>query len=285
MYLERSHSLWRRIAATRALDVHFDLGLAAYDRRDAAELKKNRDALVLLPEGGAGSLEFMALEWRMRWLHGAEAEALEIAQRIVALFPEDPDGRLELAQILNDLERPSEAIDVLQAGVERSPEDADLWFELGLASERCERWEARRNAFREVWRLEHGREPEHRLYLTDQQFVAVVEATLEKLPPHARGELGNVAIIVEDYPDEWIVMDDVADPRILGLFDGPTHADATRVSSVPAGPARIYLFRWNIERIAVNQDDAERQIEITVLHEVGHFLGLDEDALQVMGLG
>ncbi|MCC6625194.1 MAG: metallopeptidase family protein [Deltaproteobacteria bacterium] len=284
-HLVESYHLWRRMSLSKAVDVHFDLGLAAYDRRDLDALKKQRAAIAMLPEAGVDSLEHMALDWRTRWLEGREEEALAIARRVVELHPDDADSVLELAQILNDLDRGHEAVEVLRGAVERAPEDSDLWFELGYAAERLEQWELRQRAFYEVWRIEHDRPPRHRLFLPDQPFVDAVEATLEKLPAGVRSAIGNVAIMVEDYPDEWVVAEGIADPRILGLFDGPTHAGEGATASVHEGPARIYIYRWNIERQCASADEGEEQVEITVLHEIGHYLGLDEDALHARGLG
>ncbi|MFO0750478.1 MAG: metallopeptidase family protein [Myxococcota bacterium] len=284
-HLVESFSLWRRMALSDALRVHFDLGLMAYDRKDMKSLATQRNAVVMLPEGGVRSLEFMALDWRLKWLEGKRDEALAIAERIVAEHPEDPDGILELAQILNDLERGEEAVRVLWDGVQQSPEDADLWFELGYAAERLEKWELRKKAFHEVWRIEHDREPQQRLFLPDQAFIDAVEAALDKLPPGVRAALGNVAIMVEDYPDEWVVEEGIADPRIMGLFDGPTRSSETGTLATVEGPARIYIYRWNIERTCHSSEEVEHQVEITVLHEIGHYLGLDEEALHARGLG
>lgn len=284
-HLVDSFHLWRRMAFSDALRVHFELGLAAYDRKDAAALATQRTAIVMLPDGGVGAVEFLALDWRLKWLEGRRDEALAVAKRIVAEHPEDADGILELAQILNDLERGEEAVKVLASGVQQSPEDADLWFELGYAAERLEKWDLRKRAFHEVWRIEHQHEPPQRLFLPDQAFVAAVEATLERLPPGVRQVLGNVAVMVEDYPDEWVVEEGVADPRIMGLFDGPTRASEGAAFATSEGPARIYIYRWNIERACRSAEEVEQQVETTVLHEVGHYLGLDEDDLQARGLG
>lgn len=287
MYLHRSYQLWRRLARAQALEVHFDLGLRAFEEKQLDRLKQNRTAIALLPEGGMGALEYLALTWRLAWLEERHEDALETARAIVKLYPEDPDGVLELAQILADMGRAHEALDVLNEGVKSQPDDPDLWYEMGIAAERLGKDAVRIKAFREVWRIEHERPPERRPGLTgvsDELFVKTVEEAIQKLPPMARRALANVAILVEDYPEEWIVADDVADPRILGLFDGPPLPVENSVSAVIEGPARIYLFRWNIERTCHSIEDAIDQIEITVLHEIGHYLGLDEDALDFRGL-
>ena len=156
---------------------------------------------------------------------------------------------------------------------------------MGLVAERLERWDLRKQAFQQVWRLEHDEAPQSRLFISDEVFIETVEATIERLKPLAARALGNVAIFVEDYPEEWVVGDDIGDPRILGLFDGPTHASEHSVGAIIEGPARIYLYRWNIERTCGSLEEVKEQVEITVLHEIGHYLGLDEEALHFRGLG
>ena len=283
--LERSRQLSLRLTRNRALSVHFNLGLRAYDDGDLAGVVRQRSAVGMLPEGGVDSLEFMALDWRVKWLEESRDEALDVAREITVRYPNDADGILELGHILVDLDRPDDALEVFLDGTKKNPEDADLWYELGLVAERLERWDTRHAAFRKTWELEHELEPQHRLYLTEDQVVETVSQTIERLPPMARDALGNVAILVEDYPEAWIVDEDIADPRILGLFDGPDHAAEHQLDTVSQGPARITIYRWNIERTCGSVEEAEEQVEITVLHEVGHYLGLDEDALHFLGLG
>ena len=50
-------------------------------------------------------------------------------------------------------------------------------------------------------------------------------------------------------------------------------------------PDRIYLYKRNLEKVAQNRSELIEQIQITVKHEIGHFLGLDEDELDRLGLG
>ncbi len=284
MYLNRSFQLWRRLARAQAIEVHFDLGLRAFEEKDHERLKQNRTAIALLPEGGMGAVEYLALTWRLAWLEERHEDAVEAARTITQLYPEDSEGMLELAQVLSDLGRAHEALDVLEQGVKVRPEDADLWFEMGLAAERIGKDALRKRAYAEVWKLERAHEPERRLPIPEDLFVSTVEKTIANLPAAAQRAIGNVAIMVEDYPDEWVIRDDVADPRILGLFDGPQLPDEGSVDLVVDGPSRIYLYRWNIERICNNEEEVIAQIEITVLHEIGHYLGLDEDQLGLRGL-
>lgn len=284
MYLYDSFQIWRRLVRPDALAVHFDLGLRAFEARDLKRVTQNRIAVAMLPEAGVESLEYLSLLWREHWIAGRQAEAVAIGRKLVERFPEDPDGSLELAQMLTDAGRPDEASVILLAGVEKHPGDPDMWFELGLAAERAENETLRLKAFQEVWRLEHGEEPEQRLFLSEEAFLRAVELTMEELPDHIRDAIGNVAVIIEDYPDRWVVDEGIADPRLMGLFIGPDKAQEGAVETVSDGPSRIYLYRWNIERQCPTLEDVEREIRITVLHEIGHYLGLDEEDLEERGL-
>ena len=71
------------------------------------------------------------------------------------------------------------------------------------------------------------------------------------------------------------------DPRALGLFEGHTDGD---VSSVVLAPTRIVLFYANLLAACDDADMLSEQIEVTVLHEIGHFFGLDEEGVAALGL-
>jgi hypothetical protein len=61
-------------------------------------------------------------------------------------------------------------------------------------------------------------------------------------------------------------------------------APSARHHTTPAAPGAIYLFRRNLLRACADREELEREIRITVQHEVGHLLGLDEDDLESWGL-
>jgi predicted Zn-dependent protease with MMP-like domain len=100
-----------------------------------------------------------------------------------------------------------------------------------------------------------------------------VKAALDSLPPQLAAALDNVAIVVEDeHPD---------DPDLYGLYEGiplPERGDM-------AGelPDRITIFRLPLEEEFDDPHDLEDEIRITVLHELGHYFGLDEDRLAELG--
>ena len=70
---------------------------------------------------------------------------------------------------------------------------------------------------------------------------------------------------------------------LLGLFVGRSLMDQS-VQDSGALPNTLYLFQNNLERVASSREDLEEEIRITVLHEIGHHLGWDEDELAERGL-
>lgn len=239
----------------------------------------------MLPEAASGSLPYLALRWRELWLDGRRQDALAVARTAMARFPDDVDAVLEVADILVELEAFDEVAQMLVDAASKNPDDPEIWYEAGVALERVERWDLRHECFKQVWSLECQREPEFPMWLPEERFIEVAQAAIERLPDHVLEHLGNVAIMVEDYPGAWIFETEVSDPRLLGLFDGPESSYERGLDYVTDGPARIYLFRWNIERQCNSEDEVIEQVEITVLHEIGHYLGLDEDELHLRGLG
>lgn len=117
----------------------------------------------------------------------------------------------------------------------------------------------------------------------DQRMIAAIaEAVLEDLPEEFKGRLGNVPLVLEARPARYLVQDGF-DPRALGLFEGPDHFNQRGVEAV-AAPSRIVLFYANLLASYADEDELREQVEVTILHEIGHYFGLDEDDMQRLGL-
>jgi len=123
------------------------------------------------------------------------------------------------------------------------------------------------------------------LEVSDQDFDAVVERSLAELPAPVRKELEELPVLVEPLPSREILTSEhpVLSPDILGLFVG-RHLLERRHDDVPGAPGAIFLFRKNLLRACEDQEELAREIRVTVQHEVGHLLGLDEDDLEHWGL-
>ena len=100
-----------------------------------------------------------------------------------------------------------------------------------------------------------------------------VNAALDSLPPDLAAGLDNVAIVIEDEHPE--------DPDLFGLYEGVPLTERGDMSG--ALPDRITIFRIPLTEEFPDPEDLEREIRITVLHELGHYFGLDEDRLAELG--
>ena len=110
---------------------------------------------------------------------------------------------------------------------------------------------------------------------------AETAATLRRLPEGLREQAAAVTVVFEPWISEEIAGDDL-DPDSLGLFVGDPHA----VTDSPQPmPPQIYLFLESIWDFAECDEEAYREeVCITYLHELGHYLGLDEIDLEERGL-
>jgi predicted Zn-dependent protease with MMP-like domain len=104
-------------------------------------------------------------------------------------------------------------------------------------------------------------------------FDDVVRSALDSLPPHISDALQNVAVVVEDENPE--------DPDLYGLFEG---VPLTEGGPGPGDlPSRIAVYRVPLEADFPDADELRDEIRVTVLHELGHYFGLDEDRLSELG--
>jgi predicted Zn-dependent protease with MMP-like domain len=107
-----------------------------------------------------------------------------------------------------------------------------------------------------------------------------VEAVLNDLPEALRAQVRHMLITFEHKPNEALQADGIEDDT-LGVFTGVEFADEGQVPM----PRQIILFLENIWDMADGDENTfRREIRTTFLHELGHFLGLDEDDLTERGL-
>ncbi|HZH03233.1 MAG TPA: metallopeptidase family protein [Myxococcaceae bacterium] len=115
-------------------------------------------------------------------------------------------------------------------------------------------------------------------------FYELVERALEGLPPELSTLLENVAMVVDEWPDYStpLVTDDPED-TLYGLYEGvPLTERGWGYSGVL--PDKITIFRGPLER-DFEPDELEEQVRITVVHEIAHYFGFDEDRLEELGYG
>jgi predicted Zn-dependent protease with MMP-like domain len=104
-------------------------------------------------------------------------------------------------------------------------------------------------------------------------FEEHVRNALDSLPREIAAALENVAVIVRDRHPQ--------DPELFGLYEGTPLPE--RGDMAGALPDRITIYRVPLEEEFPDPDELEREIRITVLHELGHYFGLDEQRLADLG--
>jgi len=120
--------------------------------------------------------------------------------------------------------------------------------------------------------------------LSADEFGKLVDQALAEIPPPLQRYLNNVTVEVQAMPggDDLAEMG-IDDPtELLGLYHGTPLTE--RGLEIPdALPDRITIYQENIERICRSRKEIVEEIRVTVLHEIGHHFGLDEDDLFDVG--
>jgi predicted Zn-dependent protease with MMP-like domain len=112
-----------------------------------------------------------------------------------------------------------------------------------------------------------------------EHFVKVVEETLDSLPQEFRSRIRNVGVLVEDMPPNQLLQSEQQRRLLLGVFHGvPTTKKS--MFDLPTGPDHIVLYQKNIEAVCSSEPEVREQIRLTVIHELGHYFGMDENQLK-----
>ena len=120
--------------------------------------------------------------------------------------------------------------------------------------------------------------------LSRTEFEKLVARAVEALPPRFLARLQNVEVVVESRPTEEELEQAGVEPggTLLGLYQGiPQTERGSWYGSVL--PDRIVIYQRPIEGLAGTLREIRRQVRITLMHEVGHHFGLDEDELSEAG--
>ena len=115
--------------------------------------------------------------------------------------------------------------------------------------------------------------------ITSAEFESYVEEALASVPAPFRKYLDNVVVAVEDEPtdEDYDETDTPDEEELFGIFRGASFFD--RSSMVTNLPAQIAIFRGPILRCCDTRGEAVREIRDTVVHEVGHMLGLGDEEM------
>ena len=112
----------------------------------------------------------------------------------------------------------------------------------------------------------------------------IVRTALDELPPEISARLDNVDLVVEDWPTSHQLLGTGIEEGhyLLGLYEGIPLPDRFDYSMVL--PDKITLFRGAIEAVCSSEEEMVKEIRDTVVHEVAHHFGIDDDRLHEMGV-
>ncbi|HEX2052344.1 MAG TPA: metallopeptidase family protein [Actinomycetota bacterium] len=112
--------------------------------------------------------------------------------------------------------------------------------------------------------------------LSSQEFEDLVGEAMDELPDELLSRIANLEITIEDRPTSGEERD------LLGLYEGIPLTDRGS-DYFGVLPDRITLFKANIEEEAETPDDVREVVRVTVLHEIAHHFGIDDDRLEELG--
>jgi predicted Zn-dependent protease with MMP-like domain len=116
--------------------------------------------------------------------------------------------------------------------------------------------------------------------MTRRQFEALVDKALQKLPRPFREKVANIAVVVEDWADDEILEEMGIEPpdTLYGLYRGIdlTHRDSAYGNVLPDV---ITIYQGPIEEDAADEAEMAEIVRETVMHELGHYFGLDDETM------
>lgn len=125
--------------------------------------------------------------------------------------------------------------------------------------------------------------------LSRDEFDHEVQAAVRVLPDQFQQYLASMRVVVQVVPEEALGRGvrragrEPLGPDMLGLFDGVSLSDEPQDGPSSLPPV-IYLFQRNLERMAMGREDLTEQVRAALRHELGHYLGLDEEEIDRLGL-
>ena len=120
--------------------------------------------------------------------------------------------------------------------------------------------------------------------LNEAEFDRIVAKAIENIPREIRQHLENIVISVKKRPSRQMIMEMGITPgeEPLGLFQGVPMIERS-ATIPPLYPDMIYLFQEPLEEMCETREELEEEIEITVVHEVAHYIGMTEERLEELG--
>jgi predicted Zn-dependent protease with MMP-like domain len=210
--------------------------------------------------------------------------ALELYDRAVELDPEWSDGYSARADCLAEMGQPAEAWADVEHALKIDADNPQAHWVRAVLFELEGKTRSAEESYRTAARLD----PEGfhvPVRATRKAFDQAVKKAMARLPAAFRERMESVEIFVKDLPGADDHPDSGLGPLIMGAFDGCSVTERRESDPWTQIPPRIYLYQKNIERVCASREDLIEEIEITLLHEVGHYFGLEDEDLDRLDLG
>jgi Flp pilus assembly protein TadD/predicted Zn-dependent protease with MMP-like domain len=211
---------------------------------------------------------------------GRSREALSRLDASLAAQSDDMHAKYERAVALFDLCRFAEAKRGFTEVLTKNPHDAWAHHHLGLTLERLG---DETGADRELGRARQEAPSDFKLpiELPLDEFRALVQNEAKRLSPELQADLSKVSLETADLPDigDLTAEEPPLAPTILGLFRGAPLGEAPETET-----RAIVIYRKNLARAVASREELAAQVRTTLLHELGHLRGEDDDALRARGL-
>jgi predicted Zn-dependent protease with MMP-like domain len=230
-----------------------------------------------------GALYLSAEAWHEL---GDYTQAEELYRRCTRLVRDHALSWSGLAVVLFDQLRLEEATTTVHRALRIDDHNAEAYYVRALIRERHGDVHGSIRDYRRAWRLDPERYPSP-VTLDDATVEAVVTEAIRACHPTIQAALANVPILLEELPSDEVcrAFDPPRSPtELVGLMTGPSLMERDFYEPWSQVPPTITFYRKNLERIAFDRERLLDEVRITLLHEVGHFLGLSEEDLEARGL-
>jgi tetratricopeptide (TPR) repeat protein len=214
---------------------------------------------------------------------GQSEDALARTAIVLAREPHNSEALYERALALFELCRFTEAKTAFNALLSDPVHRAHAHQHMGMLLERESKWKQAQQHFDKARELLPADFPQPPLPPEEEFRKAVAEA-VAALPEDMRKDLEGIPVTTEELPqdDDLLAGKPPLSPTILGLFRGPPLGEPCDGKETPC--RSVVLYRRNLARVVRTPEELRRQIQVTLLHEVGHLRGEDDGELAARGL-
>lgn len=225
---------------------------------------------------------FMEAWLEMFWQCRRHDLMLKAAEDAQTMFGPDPEWAFARGEALFNLGRFPESEAVLTELTIEEFEEPMLFFLLACLAERRGDDSNAERLFQTANRLEPKSFPVP-VPMSEEEVHALFQRIVAEMPDPIVWNVKQVPIFIDAFPSDALIksFDEPFDPLAMGVFMGEPRGTE---SPWPTDQPRIILFHKNIAKACGDFETLEEELRKTLFHEIGHFLGFDEDQLEDMGL-